>query len=260
MDIVRHLYVAVFRPARRARPSSLLRQFVGLPVVFDLCTLVLQLRDQARLARIRDNYAVAKDEHHKRAHDYNASVSQAKRITTTRRAEDIYEILALPPRRLDREKLLIVGPRNVYEFLIAWVHGFNWSLMQGIDLYSTNAKIRTMNMEAMEFPDESFDAIGMSATISYAKDMARCLREMARVLKPGGRFAFGIPYDPQSSEWHGDRIAASDMRRLLHEAGFEIYYHHAWDKTNSLGHRQTSHRFGVVKRDPNNQLLDPLVL
>jgi SAM-dependent methyltransferase len=260
MDLVRHLYVAVVQPAPRARPAGFLRRIVGLPVIFDLTALAMQTRDLARLGRIRDSYPAADDEHHRRAHDYNAGVSQQKRITTTRRAEDIYEILALPPRPLNRERLLIVGPRNIHEFLIAWVHGFNWDLMQGIDLYSTNPKIRTMNMEGMDFPDQSFDAIGMSATISYAKDTARCLREMARVLKPGGRFAFGMPYHPQRTDWHGDRISASEMRRLLHEVGFEIYYHHAWDKTSKLGQPQTSHRFGAVKRDPSNRLLDPLVL
>jgi hypothetical protein len=83
---------------------------------------------------------------------------------------------------------------------------------------------------------------------------------MARVLRPGGRFAFGMPYHPQNTEWHGDRLSASEMRRLLSETGFDIYYHHAWDKTNGLGHRQTTHRFGTVKRDPSNKLLDPLVL
>jgi SAM-dependent methyltransferase len=260
MQLARHLYNAVFRPVRRARAVGLPRLVARQPVVFDLISLTMQTRDLARLARIRDDYLVASDDHHKRAHDYNAGVSQTKGITTTRRAEDIYEILAMPPRPLGRERLLIVGPRNIHEFLIAWVHGFNWRLMQGIDLYSTNPKISPMNMEAMEFPDESFDAVGMSATIAYAKDTERCLREVARVLRPGGRFAFGVPYDPQSAEWHGDRVPATEMRRLLHQAGFKIYYHHAWDKTNGLGHRQTSHRFGAVKRDLGENLLDTLTL
>jgi len=260
MPFARHLYNAVLRPVRRARTVGPLRLAARLPIVFDLISLTMQTRDLGRLRRIRDAYPVATDEHHKRAHDYNAGVSQAKGVTTTRRAEDIYEILAMPPRPLRHERLLIVGPRNIHEFLIAWVHGFDWALMQGIDLYSTNPKIRPMNMEAMDFPDQSFDAIGMSATISYAKDIGRCLHEMARVLRPGGRFAFGMPYHPQNTEWHGDRLSASEMRRLLRETGFDIYYHHAWDKTNGLGHRQTTHRFGTVKRDPSNKLLDPLVL
>jgi SAM-dependent methyltransferase len=260
MTFLRHLYNALFRPARWHHAISAARLLARLPVVFDLISLTMQWRDLSRLGRIREKYWVANDPHHRRAQDYNAGVTQAKGITTTRQAEDIYEILALPPRPLDREKLLIVGPRNIQEFLIAWIHGFSWRLMRGIDLYSTNPKIVPMNMEAMTFPDASFDAVGMSATISYAKDVGVCIKEIARVLKPGGRFAFGAPYDPLSVDWKGDHVTAVQMHRLLHEAGFDIYYHHAWDRVSSMGHRQTSHRFAAVKRNPAETLLDPLPL
>lgn len=251
---------ALTRPARSDAPVRPFRAVVALPGVLDLVSLALQMRDLGRLARIRDAYSVATDDHHRKVHDYNATVSQSKAIVTTRRAEPIYRVLAQPQRDLTHERLLIVGPRNIHEFLIAWVSGFSWRHMQGIDLYSTNPKIRTMNMEAMEFADASFDAVAMSSTLAYAKDVGACLREVARILKPGGRFSFSTPYNPDAPTWPGDWIRANDLHDLLYAAGFAVYFHHAFDKTDSQNRRMTSHNFGVVKRDPDHALLDPLHL
>ncbi|MBO6783850.1 MAG: class I SAM-dependent methyltransferase [Alphaproteobacteria bacterium] len=255
MSFAGQLYRAVFQPTVPQCPPRPWRTFLRLPVVFDLVSLALQLRDIGRLSRLKQDYVV-EDSHHRDVHDYNAGVAQAKKITTTRRSEEIYEILATPPRDLREEKLLIVGPRNVVELYLAWLHGYRWRNIQAIDLYSMNPKIRPMNMEAMEFADASFDALTMSATLAYAEDFARAIGEVARVLKPGGRFVFGHPYDPGSPEWPGNLVRGSEIRKMLNDAGMEIYFHTALDKTNSAGNVQTTHRFGAVKIDGLPDLLD----
>ncbi|MBL8700141.1 MAG: methyltransferase domain-containing protein [Alphaproteobacteria bacterium] len=237
---------AVLRPARREAPVMPLRAVLRTPVVFDLLSFAMQLRDLARVTRIRDSYAV-ESAHHRDVHDYNAGVTQGKLITTTRRVERYYELLAQPRRDLGRDRLLIVGPRNVHELLTAWTYGYSWPLIEAIDLYSTNPKIAVMNMEAMTFEDERFDAVAMANTLSYADDTRTALAGVARVLKPGGRFAFSATYDPDGTRWKEDRVEAGTIAAMLRELGFEICVHFAVDKTNSQGRLQTSHDFLVRK-------------
>ena len=249
MSLIRAFARALLRPARPQRPVRLLRALARTPGIFDVASMALQLRDARRVERITDDHAV-KDDHHVVVQDYNASITQKHAIHATRRAEEYYQILDLPPRDVADERLLIVGPRNIMEFYIAWTYGFSWKHMTGIDLYSTNPKILVMNMEAMTFPDESFDAIAMSATLAYAQDVETTLREMWRVLKPGGHFAFGQTYTPGSDLWPGNKISGAQTKAMLDAIGFEVYHYHPASKTNSLGLQQTSHRFGVRKPDP----------
>lgn len=255
--MLKFFYYSVFRPAVRRPAFTPLRDILRWPVVFDLVSLFFQIRDLRRTAHIRDKHAVD-DPHHRKVQDYNARVTITKRITTTRRAEEYYGVLVQPLRNMSAERLLIVGPRNIHELLIAWLYGFSWDNIEAIDLYSTNPKIQVMNMEETGFPDGRFDAISMANTLSYAADTGRTIREMARILKPGGRFAFSASYDPGSVDYPGDRIPGGEVAKMLKDAGFELYYHVATDKVNSLGRRQTSHTFGGRKSDPAVTLLDPV--
>lgn len=251
------LYNAVFRPAKVQRPTYLLRIILRWPILFDLVSFGLQVRDIGKLQRIRDSYGTD-DTHHKKVQDYNAGVTQRKVITTTRRAEKIYEALTLPSRDTSAERLLIVGPRNIQELFIAWLYGFSWQNIEGIDLYSTNPRIQVMNMEDMSFPANKFDAVTMSATLSYAGDTRAALSEVARVLKPGGRFAFTTTYDPESMDWPGDHIPGATIAEILSNLGLHVYYYSTIEKTNSLGHRQSSHCLVVQKEIPGETPLDPL--
>ncbi len=50
--------------------------------------------------------------------------------------------------------------------------------------------------ERLPFPDASFDALTFTYLLRYVNDAARTLRELARVVRPGGRIAsleFGVP-------------------------------------------------------------------
>jgi SAM-dependent methyltransferase len=241
-------------PAKIGGSAGLLRTFLRKPRVFDLVSCILQLRDLKRLALIRDNSPA--DAFYEKVADYNAGVTQSKVVSTTRRAELLYQVLALPPRDLSTEKLLIVGPRNIQELFIAWLYGYKWENIQGIDLYSTNEKIIVMNMEDVSFPNDSYDAIVMSHTLAYAKDTFRCLSEVARVLKPSGRFVFGATYFPQSTQWPGNLVSGSEIRSMLKTLGLDLAYYQAIDRINSLGGAQTVHIFGVQKKDPRGDHFD----
>jgi SAM-dependent methyltransferase len=223
--------------------------FVSLPRVFDVTSWALQAFWLRRFRAIEDVSAYA-DDHLKTVHGYNAGVTAGKVITSTRRAEPVYRIAALPGRDLGRERILIVGPRNAQEFLVAWLYGFSWSRMEAIDLYSTHPKIRVMDMHDMTFADASFDLVTMVNTLGYASELGRVIRQVERILRPGGRFCFSHAHWPESQTFAGDRVSAASVIEMCHEAGLETYHHHSFFKTNSSGGRQRSHFIGMQKPGP----------
>jgi ubiquinone/menaquinone biosynthesis C-methylase UbiE len=78
---------------------------------------------------------------------------------------------------------------------------------------------------ALPFPDASFERVLCVNTIYFWPDPARALREIHRVLKPGGRLVLGygskafLRLNPLT--WFGFRVYSDGKtRRLLEEAGF----------------------------------------
>jgi SAM-dependent methyltransferase len=239
---------AVLRPAEVPAGAGLLRAWLRTPRVFDFVSCALQVRDAARVARVQEGDTG--DEFYAKAKAYNAGVTQRKVVSTTRRAEMLYQMLTTPARDVRDERLLIVGARNVQELFIAWIYGYRWSRLHAIDLYSTHRKICVMNMESLGFRDGAFDAIVMANTLAYAKDTFRCLGELARALAPGGRLVFGATYFPGSRDWPGNLVSGAEIREMLKRLGFRLLGYQAVDKVNSLGGQQTAHVFAVQRPDP----------
>ncbi len=52
---------------------------------------------------------------------------------------------------------------------------------------------REANAEGLPFPDRSFDVVLCSLALMFFADTARAVREMARVVVPGGHVAIGVP-------------------------------------------------------------------
>jgi hypothetical protein len=116
---------ALLAPERNAHPPRLLRTLLLQPRLFDLASAYMQYRDEPRRKRVAEERAALQDEHFLKAFDHNAGVTGRKPLVTTRRMEVYYRILAMPPRDMSAEKLLIVGPRNVHELLMAYLYGFD---------------------------------------------------------------------------------------------------------------------------------------
>ena len=245
---------SVLRPADVPSGGGMLRTLLRTPRVFDVVSCVLQLRDARRVARVHEGEAG--DEFYAKVKAYNAGVTQRRAISTTRRAEMLYQMLTTPARDVRGERLLIVGARNVQELFIAWLYGYRWRRIHAIDLYSTHRQICVMNMEALGFRDGAFDAIVMANTLAYAKDTFRCLGEMARALAPGGRLVFGATYFPGSRDWPGNLVSGAEIREMLKRLGFKLLAYQTLDKINSLGGQQTAHMFAVQKPDPSKPGFD----
>lgn len=63
----------------------------------------------------------------------------------------------------------------------------------------TTLRVEPADMEALPFPDQSFDAVTCRFGIMFPADAERALREIHRVLRPGGRAAllvWGAPTQP----------------------------------------------------------------
>ena len=96
-------------------------------------------------------------------------------------------------------------------------------------------------MYELPFEDSTFDAAFSHAVIEHLSDPTRVLREVHRVLKPGGVVGLrspdwrGLLFAPRTPEWEetwelyfrvrqhlgGDPFVGTAFRRLMRQAGFE---------------------------------------
>jgi len=62
------------------------------------------------------------------------------------------------------------------------------------------ARVRLMDAEHLDFPDGSFDRVLCGFGIMFPPDQLLVLREMRRVLRPGGRVAVSTWREPESQD------------------------------------------------------------
>ena len=84
---------------------------------------------------------------------------------------------------------------------------------RGAELGITNADYRTLDAQAMDLPDASFDAIICRWGFMLMPDPAAALRDCRRVLKPDGRLVFAVFTGPEENPF------ASLPAKALMEAG-----------------------------------------
>lgn len=81
-----------------------------------------------------------------------------------------------------------------------------------------NVEFRRATVPPLPFADESFDCVISFQVIEHIKDDALFVREVARVLRPGGCFVVTTPNAPMSltrNPWHVREYTADELRDLL---------------------------------------------
>jgi ubiquinone/menaquinone biosynthesis C-methylase UbiE len=83
---------------------------------------------------------------------------------------------------------------------------------------------RRMDAEALDFPDQSFDAAVCALGLMYVPDAAQALREMARVVRPGGRVVAAVWGRRDRCGWAEifpivDRRVASEVCPMFFQLG-----------------------------------------
>ncbi len=84
-------------------------------------------------------------------------------------------------------------------------------------------EFRQATVPPLPFADGSFDCVITFQVIEHIDDDARFVREICRVLRPGGRLVVTTPNAPMSltrNPWHVREYRAGELRQLLLQGGF----------------------------------------
>src|SRR6266705_2659347 len=139
----------------------------------------------------------------------------------------------LPQRRSEQQKfsLLDVAPSSALSRHIRRKYGVRY---RTADLYMKNVDDR-VDVTAMScYADGSFDAFICSHVLEHVEDDGKALRELRRVLKPGG---WGIAMVPIS-------LAISEVR----ESGAALTEEERWKQYGQGDHARLYSRAGFVSR------------
>jgi SAM-dependent methyltransferase len=98
-----------------------------------------------------------------------------------------------------------------------------------------HGKIFHGDLRSAAYPDRSFDVVTLYHVIEHMEDPERELREIKRVMKPGGFLVVGTPnFDSAAARRFGDKFrllhdwthislfGAESLRRLLEDNGFDV--------------------------------------
>lgn len=140
--------------------------------------------------------------------------------------------------------------------------GFN---MVGVDLsytltkYAkdhTNLAFFQGDVEFLPFKDNSLDGIMLSALLHHLPDITKCMTEVKRVLKPGGRFVAFDPnrlnpfmylYRDKSSPFYSNKGVTENERPVLPNALSECYQQVGFKNSGSAFVSGLSYRYIASK-------------
>ena len=116
------------------------------------------------------------------------------------------------------------------------------------------------DLTRLTYPDQSFDLILTSETLEHVPDLSAALREIHRVLAPGGRHVFTVPVLPATRETYSRAILGPDgsiqdrSPRICHPGGdwgYPVFTEFGTDLPELLRRAgfQTEVHFGPVTED-----------
>ena len=144
---------------------------------------------------------------------------------------------ARPDLVTDRAKVLHVAPEPIVARLLRSMADIDYL---SADLESDEAMVK-MDVTEIQFPDASFDVIICYHVLEHVPDDRRAMRELKRVLAPGGWALLQSPLSPGLAETYEDwsitepedrerafgqrdhvRLYGRDYGQRLREAGWEV--------------------------------------
>ena len=92
-----------------------------------------------------------------------------------------------------------------------------------LELQGLEGSVLEADAESLPFPDASFDFVWSWGVIHHSRDTDRVLVEVARVLRPGGRFAFMVYHRSSITFWFNYVVVRGVLQGgLLHERPDEL--------------------------------------
>ena len=83
------------------------------------------------------------------------------------------------------------------------VFGIEVELERAIEAHSRAKGVTQALGETLPFPDDSFELVFSHEVLEHVTDDRRCLQELVRVTRPGGRIAIFVPNRLYAFETHG---------------------------------------------------------
>jgi SAM-dependent methyltransferase len=108
-------------------------------------------------------------------------------------------------------RVLHIAPER---HLSRWIAALRPAAYVRGDLFPSEQGIERVDLQALGFPDGSFDLVIANHVLEHVEDDARALREIARVLAPGGRAILQTPYSPVLATTFADAGVTSPQSRL----------------------------------------------
>ncbi len=127
--------------------------------------------------------------------------------------------------------VLSVGPRSEIELFGIRAAGFSWNRIKAIDLFAYSPYVQTGDVHAIPFPDNSFDVVFLGWVLAYSKDQTGAIREVVRVLRPGGIAVVASDYSSEETHTRA-RVDSTHMQNsdqmlaLFGEHAGYVYFRH----------------------------------
>lgn len=166
---------------------------------------------------------------------------------------------------VDRLRVLHFAPERIFEEKLRSQPNLEYV---STDLERARADVKA-DITDLPFPDESFDVVLCSHVLEHVPDDGKAMRELYRVLRPGGWALVLVPIDHGREETFEDanvvepadrerlfgqadhvRVYGRDFKTRLEEAGFGVRVE---DFRGELGEEE-ARRYGLRPRKPDLHL------
>jgi SAM-dependent methyltransferase len=132
---------------------------------------------------------------------------------------------------------------GLHEQLLRLPHFSSSDYVPGLDPGVTMKGIRSEDLTHLTYPDSSFDLVLTSETLEHVPDLQSALKEIYRVLAPGGRHVFTIPVLPGVPKTFARAVLRANgsiedrTQRICHpggDVGYPVFTEFGADLTDLL--------------------------